>query len=470
MNGDVFSLVRGAIIIGTMVFLPQSCAGLSIRMDNSTVSGLLNEQINFTVTVAGDTRDTEVFWEPSISYITPCCNRSYAVGVGKSTVTFSSSIIGIFKLKFYTVEENGKRAYIQMEEDLEIVIGRDKADQNILVNVFFSLGMGLALLVMGIDIDLDQVMEAVRRPIGPFVGFCSQFLAMPAISYLLGYLLLESRYERLGLLLLGCCPGGVGSNFWTAMLGGDINLSVTMTFFSSVAAFAMTSFWIWFLGSPLVDTTLPIPYTQLVIALISFALPVGLGILIRRRWPEKSLRVKAKIGRPLWLLMVLIIVVAGIVMNLFFFYLVTWRHLVAGACLGFLGYTFGATAAILTRMSRPQVIAVAIETAIQNGGIGVVVLNLTFPSPYSDMALLPILAFFFCSAGPFLFFLFAVKQLIGKVKGKLTKVGEVEEEKVNSFISSPHVTKSHRVSMSGQTLEKETERLKGFSTESNSTL
>ena len=89
------------------------------------------------------------------------------------------------------------------------------------------------------------------------------------------------------------------------------------------------------------------------------------------------------------------------------------------------------------------------------------------------MALLPILAFFFCSAGPFLFFLFAVKQLIGKVKGKLTKVEkveEVEEEKVNSFIASPHVTKSHRVSMSGQTLEKETERLKSFSTESNSTL
>merc|ERR1719382_897983 len=89
-----------------------------------------------------------------------------------------------------------------------------------------------------------------------------------------------------------------------------------------------------------------------------------------------------------------------------------------------------------------EVIAVAIETAIQNGGIGVVVLNLTFPSPYSDMALLPILAFFFCSAGPFLFFLYAVRQLIGKVKGKLAEVEEVEEkveEKVNSFVSSPHV-------------------------------
>ena len=37
-----------------------------------------------------------------------------------------------------------------------------QGDQNILVNVFFSLGMGFALLIMGIDIDLDQVMEAVR--------------------------------------------------------------------------------------------------------------------------------------------------------------------------------------------------------------------------------------------------------------------------------------------------------------------
>ena len=49
-----------------------------------------------------------------------------SVGVGKSTVTISSSIIGIFQLKFYTVEENGERAYIQVEEDVEIVIGRDK--------------------------------------------------------------------------------------------------------------------------------------------------------------------------------------------------------------------------------------------------------------------------------------------------------------------------------------------------------
>ena len=121
-----------------------------------------------------------------------------------------------------------------------------------------------------------------RRPVGPLVGFCSQFLVMPLLSYGLGYLLLQTNYERLGLLLLGCCPGGVGSNFWTAMLGGDINLSVTMTFFSSLAAFAMTSFWIYVLGSPLVSEDVPIPFLQLAIALVSFSVPVVLGVLARK--------------------------------------------------------------------------------------------------------------------------------------------------------------------------------------------
>ena len=41
-------------------------------------------------------------------------------------------------------------------------------------------------------------------------------------------------------------------------------------------------------------------------------------------------KIKAKIGRPLWLTMVLIIVVGGVVINIFFFYLVTWRHLMSG--------------------------------------------------------------------------------------------------------------------------------------------
>ena len=46
-----------------------------------------------------------------------------------------------------------------------------------------------------------------------------------------------------------------------------------------------------------------------------------------------------------------------------------------------------------------QIVAISLETAIQNGGIAFVVLGLTFESPISDMANMPIIAFFFCSTG-----------------------------------------------------------------------
>ena len=50
--------------------------------------------------------------------------------------------------------------------------------------------------------------------------FC-QFILMPIFSYFLGWLFLETNYEQLGLLLLGCSPGGAHSNFWVREGGID---------------------------------------------------------------------------------------------------------------------------------------------------------------------------------------------------------------------------------------------------------
>ena len=49
-------------------------------------------------------------------------------------------------------------------------------------------------------------------------------------------LLFNDSFKSFGLLVMGVCPGGLASNFWTLLLGGDVNLSITMTFVSSIAA------------------------------------------------------------------------------------------------------------------------------------------------------------------------------------------------------------------------------------------
>ena len=67
-----------------------------------------------------------------------------------------------------------------------------------------------------------------------------------------------------------------------------------MTFFSSISAFAMTSFWIWALGTPSVSEALPIPYKELVIALVTFAIPIAIGLWVRRVRPVLAETIRTK--------------------------------------------------------------------------------------------------------------------------------------------------------------------------------
>ena len=48
------------------------------------------------------------------------------------------------------------------DHQIEVVIGRIKVEENILVNVGLSVGLGFALLIMGMDIDLHQVLEVIK--------------------------------------------------------------------------------------------------------------------------------------------------------------------------------------------------------------------------------------------------------------------------------------------------------------------
>ena len=235
-------------------------------------------------------------------------------------------------------------------------------------------------------------------------------------------------YEKLGLILLGSCPGGAASNFWTAMLGGDVNLSVTMTLVSSVASFGMTSLWAYVLGNPLLSHgVIKVPYHMIAISLASFAIPIGLGVLWKYKWPKRAERVGQLAARPFFLLCLIILPTIAAANSKFMFYLLTWRHVLSGFLLGVLGYICGAGMALICCQERAQVIAISLETAIQNGGIAFVVLNLTFPSPYADIGCLPVIAFFMCSTGPIMFVVYGIYLMYRCTTGK-SSIQQVRQE------------------------------------------
>ena len=103
---------------------------------------------------------------------------------------------------------------------------------------------------MGLELDMAIVLETIKvnfiisalqhcialwtcllqRPVGPLIGMFCQFVLMPLFSYLLGWLLLPTKYERLGLLMLGCSPGGANSNFWVETTNQSYHCIVTSIF------------------------------------------------------------------------------------------------------------------------------------------------------------------------------------------------------------------------------------------------
>lgn len=62
--------------------------------------------------------------------------------------------------------------------------------------------------------------------------------------------------------------------------------------------------------------------------------------------------------------------------------LMTWQMVLAGMLVMASGYTFGAIFAKVMCLSKKQVIAVSIETALQNPGVAFVLLKLSLESPY----------------------------------------------------------------------------------------
>ena len=124
------------------------------------------------------------------------------------------------------------------------------------------------------------------------------------------------------------------------------------------------------------------------------------------KWAKQATLLLEYISRPFFFLVLLTFPIISVWNFSYFFYLCSWQHFLAGTALGAGGYICGALLAALVKQGRAQIVAISLETAIQNGGIAFVVVNLTFDSPYSDMATIPILSMFFFATGPVMFLVY----------------------------------------------------------------
>lgn len=259
--------------------------------------------------------------------------------------------------------------------------GIDDVTLNFSPASMMALNAILAIVMFSIAIDLSprDFKRLGRSPKPLVVGLASQFLVLPALTFLLVLAVRPQPSIALGLILVGACPGGNISNFITHRAGGNAALSVSMTAFATVGAIVLTPLNIALWGGlyaptrALLRETAIDPVSVAITVGLMLGLPLILGIALNQRQP----RLTARLRRPLQHLSMAIFVafiILALAANWAFF--LTFAGAVAGLVILHNGLALGGgyVVATLTGLSPFNRRAVTIETGIQNSGLGLVLI------------------------------------------------------------------------------------------------
>lgn len=255
------------------------------------------------------------------------------------------------------------------------------------------LNICLAIIMFGVALDIRPVdfRNLWQNPKSAFLGIFSQFLLLPALTFLLIILIKPHPSIALGMVMVAACPGGNISNFMTHLSRGNAALSVSLTAFATVAAIFMTPINLQFWGSLYEPTQAILKSVSIdpldifkTIALI-LGIPLVLGMLWRHYRPETA-KTLSKWLKPVSILIFLGFIAVAFMMNLEVFLdaidlviLVVFLHNALALASGYLV----ATGFSLSKADRKTL---TIETGIQNSGLGLLLI-FTFFDGLGGMAL-----------------------------------------------------------------------------------
>ena len=231
-----------------------------------------------------------------------------------------------------------------------------------------TVGLGVIMLGMGLGLAPQDFVRVGRRPWAVLLGATAQFIVMPALAATLAWLLQLSPPLAVGLILVGCCPGGTASNVVVLIARADVALSVVMTTVSTVAAVVMTPR----LTELLASQYVPVNGWALFLKVVQVVLlPVAVGVLLKQGCPGVARRVEPVM--PPLAVVLIVLIVASIVGSQRAELLQQGPQLLLAClllhCGGFLlGY-------ILPRLFRQQEAVrrtISIEVGMQNSGLAVV--------------------------------------------------------------------------------------------------
>ena len=248
--------------------------------------------------------------------------------------------------------------------------------------------MMIIMLGMGASLTFRDFHIAFRKPQGLLIGLLCQYGIMPLLGYLLAVTLGLPPAVAVGLLLMGCMPGGTTSNIFTYFSKGVLALSIMMTVCSTLVAVVMVPLLLEFYsGLKNLPSEYTVPAGNVAQVLVVLIVPTLIGMVLRKWNPNVGATVEL-IGGALGIFVIVFLIVTWVPRNHLLLATTPAAVYAAAIGLGLIGMLLGYALSGLFRQDRRRRRTIALETGIQNGPLAVLIVVLTFRGEMQQQVLL----------------------------------------------------------------------------------
>lgn len=240
--------------------------------------------------------------------------------------------------------------------------------------------LGIIMLTMGLTLTTQDFRILARRPGDILIGACAQFLVMPCVAWLLVRIFHLEPALALGILLVGCCPGGVSSNIMSYLCHGEVAFSVGMTCTSTLLAPVMTPLLMELTAGEIIEIDAVGMFLNILIVTI---IPVGIGCFLNYIYSNRKSFPTVQSLMPGLSVICLACIVGGVISTVHDdlvargLWLFIWTFAVV-FCHNSLGYLLGWTAGRLAGFNTAKKRTISIEVGMQNAGLATVLAGTFF--------------------------------------------------------------------------------------------
>lgn len=234
--------------------------------------------------------------------------------------------------------------------------------------------LGIIMLGMGMTMTVDDFKSVLSQPKAVVIGVLAQFIVMPSVALLLCKVFQLPPEIAVGVILVGCCPGGTASNVITYMAKGNTALSVACTSVSTFLAPVLTPAIFYLLASQ----WLPIDAGSMFVDILKVVIfPIIIGVFLRTLFKEKTEQYIQVM--PLISVVGIVVIVAAIIAASKASIMQSGLLILGVVMLhNVLGFLLGFWASRLFKLSYFDSKAVSIEVGMQNSGLGVTLAAIHF--------------------------------------------------------------------------------------------